>query len=116
MDLFENKVHELYQQKKREDEKSIPGFDTFRIEPARIKKTYFLLKAAASVAVVVTAGSYYLYDFRRPTAKVYPFTITTNLPTQSLLDKNAGNSNIWTWKAPTDQLLNDAKKSLKSQL
>jgi hypothetical protein len=122
MDQFEKKVHELYQQKKQDDEKLIPGFDTFGIKPEKVKNikhSYFFLKAAASVVLVVATGSYYFYSSRRPandTVKLYPVNINENLPTQFLLDKNAGAGYIWNWKAPTDQLLNDAAKSLKTQI
>ena len=122
MDPLEKKVHELYQQKKREDEKSIPGFDTFsdKLERAQhVKHSYFFLKVAASVALVVAAGSYYFYSSRRPakeTVKIYPVNINQNSPTQSLLDKSVSTGYIWNWKAPTDQLLEDVTKSLKTEL
>src|ERR1019366_7657390 len=123
MDPLEKKVHEFYQQEKKEDEKSIPGFDTFLKIPEQVQKhvkhSYFFLKVAASVVLVLASGSYYFYNSRRPakeTVKIYPVNINQNLPTQSLLDKNAGAGYIWNWKAPTDQLLDGATKSLKTQI
>jgi hypothetical protein len=118
MDPLEKKIRELYLQKKREDEKSIPSFDTFRGKPGRlgdVRNSYFFLKMAAAVVLLAVAGPYYFYSSRR-TAKetmcIYLVNINQNLSTQSLLDKNAGSGYIWNWKAPTDKLLNDANKSL----
>jgi hypothetical protein len=122
MDPIEKKVSELYRQKKREDEKLIPGFDAFLNKPERVqhvKHSYFLLKVAASVVLLLSAGIYYFYSSRRTvkeTVQIYPVNIDQNLPTQSLLDKNAGTVYIWNWKAPTDQLLKDAAKSLKTPI
>ncbi len=123
MDQFEKKLKGFYLEKKQEDEKSIPGFDTFRdkLEPKkRARNSYIFLKVAASVVLAVVTGSYYFYASQRPTAteaiKIYPVDITPNLPTQSLLNKNAGAGYIWTWKAETDQLLEDATKSSKTEL
>jgi hypothetical protein len=122
MDSFEKKVHELYQQKKQEDEKSIPRFDTFRFEPVQansLKQPYFLVKLSASVVLVMAAGTYYFFSSRKATTvivKAYPVKIGQQLPTRSLLDKNAGTGYIWNWKAPTDQLLHDATKSVKTQI
>ncbi len=121
MDQIEKKIHELYQQKKREDEKLIPRFDIFRTKPEQVrnvKHSYFLLKVAASVVLIVATGSYYFYSSPRPakeTVKVYPVNINQHIPTQSLLNHNAGTGYIWNWKAPTDQLLKEATKSLKTQ-
>lgn len=123
MDPLEKKIHELYQHKKRVDEKSIPGFGTFLDKPEQektVKKHYnFFLKIAASVVLVVAAGSYYFYSSRRPakeTVKIYPLNMNQTLPSQSLLDKSLRTEYIWNWKAPTDQLLEDATKSLKTEL
>jgi hypothetical protein len=122
MDSFEKKVHELYQKKKREDEKSIPGFDAFRdkLDQAKnVRQSYSFLKVAASVVLVVATGSYYFYNSRGPakeTVKIYPVNMNQILPSQSLLDKSIDAEYIWNWKAPTDQLLEDATKSLKTEL
>lgn len=122
MDSIENKLREYYQENKREDEKSIPGFDTFRnkLEPVKnLKHFYFFLKVAASVVLVVAVGSYYFYSSRRPakeTVKNYPLNMNQTLPSQSLLYKSIDAGYIWNWKAPTDQLLEDATKSLKTEL
>jgi len=122
MDSIEKKVRELYQQKKREDEKFIPGFDAFRDKPERVnhvKHSYFLFKVAASVVLIMATGLYYSHIVRtsgKETVKVYPVNIDRDLPTQSLLDQSAGAGYIWNWKAPTDQLLKDATKSLKTEL
>ena len=122
MDPLEKKISELYQQRKREDEKSMPGFDAFRNElekPQAVKYSWFFLKIAASVVLIVAAGSYYFFSSRKPakeTVKIYPVNINQILPTQSLLDKSVNAGYIWNWKAPTDQLLEDATKSLKTEL
>ncbi len=122
MDPLEKKIRELYQQKKWEDEKSIPGFDAFRdnlekLQP--VKYSWFFLKVAASIVLVVAVGSYYFFNSRKPakeSVKIYPVNINQDLPTQSLLDKSTGIVYIWNWKAPTDQLLEDAAKFLKTEL
>jgi len=122
MDPLEKKIRELYRQKKREDEQSIPAFDSLFDKPEqekRVRHSYFLLKLAASVFLVVGAGSYYFLGYRRAVTaavKIYPDNIYQHLPTQSLLNSNAGAVYMWNWKAPTDQLLNDAAKSLKTQI
>ena len=122
MDQFERKIKGFYLKKKQEDKKSIPGFDTFldKLEQVKVvKHSHFFLKVAASVILVIAAGSYYFYGSRKPakeTMKIYPVSINQNLPTQSLLDKNADAGYIWNWKAPTDQLLDGASKSLKTEL
>jgi heme/copper-type cytochrome/quinol oxidase subunit 2 len=122
MDPLEKRLNELYRQKKREDEKSIPGFDAFRDIPQQGKNkrhSYFFLKMAASVVLVVATGSYYFHFYRsrsgKETPKIYPVNINQSLPTRSLLDVNA-TGYIWNWKAPTDKLLNDANKSLKTPI
>ena len=122
MDSIENKLREYYQENKQEDEKSIPGFGVFSDKPEHlnyVKRSHFFLKVAASLVLVVATGSYYFYNTRRPakeTMKIYPVNINQNLPTQSLLDKSIGVEYIWNWKAPTDQLLEGASKSLKTEL
>lgn len=122
MDPLEKKIHELYQQKKREDEKSIPGFDAFRdnLEKLKpVKHSWFFLKVAASVVLVVAVGSYYFFSSRKlanETVKNYPLNMNQTLPSQSLLDKSLSTEYIWNWKSPTDQLLEDATKSLITEL
>ena len=122
MNSFEKKVHDLYQQKKREDEKSIPRFDSFSSKTEAVKKlrhSYFFLKVAAAVALVAVATSYYLFTHRlraEDTVKTYPVNLNQHLPTQSLMDKGTGTGYIWNWKAPTDLLLNDAKNSLRTKI
>jgi len=119
--MFEKKMHELYQEKKQADEKSIPDFDDFRNELERVNNvahSYLLLKIAASVALVVSAGTYYFHGSRRSANEVfmvYPANGYNHLPTQSLLDQSTNTGYIWNWKAPTDQLLNTAK-ALKTDL
>jgi len=122
MDSFEKKVRALYQQQKREDEKSIPAFDIFRdkLEQQKtVRQSYFLLKVAASVIVVVASGAFYFFNNRKPvieTGKVYPATATQALPSQSLMDKSSGPIYIWNWEAPTDRLLKDATKTVQTKL
>ena len=124
MDPIEKKIRELYKEKKREDEKSIPGFDVFRnkLEESRVKKrSYFLLRVAASVAVFLVAAGllYYFYHSdrsARETGKIYPININQPLPSDPLLDQNPGMEYIWEWKAPTDKLLEGARESLNTEL
>jgi len=122
MDSFEKKVRELYQQQKREDEKSMPAFDAFSFKQDKgktVKHSFFFLKVAASVVVAVATGLLFFHGPGKPgkeTSKIYPVNINQHLPTQYLLDKGAAGEYIWNWKAPSDQLLEDAQKSVKTNL
>jgi hypothetical protein len=121
MDSFEKKLHALYQQQKKEDEKSLPGFDAFNNgfgQPKPVRHSYFFLKVAASVVVVVASAVLYFnnhWQGGKDASEIYPSNINRHLPTQSLLDKSTGGEYIWDWKAPSDQLLDDATKSINTK-
>ena len=120
MDRIEKKLSEFFKEKKREDEKSTPDFDAFwnKLEQKKKKKRPNLLfRVAASVVTVVAVLSYYFYssDWRtRQPREVNQININQPLPSQSLLDQNLNAIYIWQWKAPTDQLLENANESVKT--
>ncbi|MEO6454727.1 MAG: hypothetical protein ABIN97_11665 [Ginsengibacter sp.] len=120
MDEVEKKLKEYYGQRKREDEKSIPAFDNFihKQEQARLPvQWHTVFKVAASVIGVVALLSwYFFYSGRRvkQTVEIYPVDLNQPLPSQSLLYKNLNTTYIWQWKSPTDHLLQDARRSLKT--
>ncbi len=122
MDPLEKKVCEFYQAKKREDEKSIPGFETFRTDaemPKPIKKPVLIWRIAASVAAIAIITTIFIHrsrDDSRPAddiAKINSMNMNDSLPTHSLNDQNLTVTYIWQWKASTDKLLEDAKESIK---
>lgn len=122
MDLFEKKLRKLYQQKKQQDEKFIPRFDTFWNEPEHatiLKSRGQFLRMAASVAaitIVVAVLAYYFNGLNRQAkkaTKIYKVNLHQPLPSQELLNQNLTTTYIWQWKSSTDKLLNDAKKSIK---
>jgi hypothetical protein len=121
MDPLEKKVRAFYQEKKREDEKSIPGFETFRTDaeiPKSIKKPVLIWKIAASVAAIAIIAVF-IYRSRNDSkpadniAKMNPMNMNDSLPTHSLNDQSLSVTYIWQWKASTDKLLEDAKESIK---
>jgi hypothetical protein len=120
MELVEKKVREFYQEKRREDEKSTPGFDAFWNKLEQAKKTTrpnLVFRVAASVVTVVALLSYYFYSSDRPTSEPgqdNQININQPLPSQSLLDQNLSGKYIWQWKAPTDHLLENARESIKT--
>ncbi len=119
MDPLEKKLFDLYQARKREEERLVPDFDTVWSDPGPIKKekpSYLFLKVAASVAFVV---AFFFYRSQKPKiVKDQMVTLVTHqhLITESLMSGNEHSLYIWGWKAPTDQLLIDAQKSLKTKL
>jgi len=120
MDQLENKIRENYQERKREDEKSIPAFDTFLKNQEQIKRpvpSYLFLKVAASFIGAAILLSYYFFSNSSHTKQLVvaqPINIKLSLPLQSFLNKSLDAGYIWKWKAPTDKLMEDSKKLLKS--
>ena len=120
MEPVEKKMREFYQEKRREDEKSTPGFDAFwnKLEQAKkAKRPNLVFRVAAFVLAVAAAFSYYFYSSDRPAKEpreVSQINLNQPLPSQSLLDPNPGAKYIWQWKAPTDQLLENARESIKT--
>ena len=120
MDPIEKKVSEFYKEKKRVDEKSTPDFDTFWSKLEQIKKRKrpnIFFRVAASVIAVISVLSYYFYSTYQPSREpreINQININQPLPSQSLLDQNLNAKWIWQWKAPTDQLLENANESIKT--
>jgi len=120
MDPLENKIRENYQERKREDEKSIPAFETFLKTKDQIKRplqSYLFVKVAASVIGATILLSYYFFStssHSKQLVETQPININLSLPSQSLLKENFDAGYIWKWKAPSDKLMEDAKKLLKS--
>jgi hypothetical protein len=120
MDPLENKIRENYQAQKREDEKSIPAFETFQKNKEHIKRpvqSYLFVKVAASVIGATILLSYYFFStssHSKQLVETETKNINLSLPSQSLLNGNFDAGYIWKWKAPSDKLMEDSKKLLKS--
>jgi hypothetical protein len=121
MDSIEKKIREYYQERKQEDERSIPGFETFRLEPVKeagIRKPLFTMRIAASVAAIIAVMSaliYFINNNSKPPAKkeiITGINMNNRFPSQPLSDQSLTVTYIWQWKAPTDKLLEDAQKSI----
>jgi len=115
MDPLENKIRENYQQQKREDEKSIPDFNSMLHEEKQRQPSYAFLRMAALVAGLLILLSYYF--FKTGSTAEQPLKIQAlniQMPTQPLLNKSFDAVYIWNWKAPTDKLTADARKLLKT--
>lgn len=124
MDPLENNLHELYQEKKKLDEKFIPPFDAFWDEArraAKLKKRLRFLRIATSVAaitILITGLIFYFKDLNRQSEKAIEVSgigLDQTLPSQELLNKNLTITYIWQWKSSTDKLLDDAKRSIKQE-
>ncbi len=122
MDPLEKKVRQFYQAKKREDEKSVPDFETFRTDaemPKPYKKPLLVWRIAASVAAIAIITAIFVYrarDNSKPAdniTKMNPMNMNDSLPTHLLIDQSLTVTYIWQWKAPTDKLLDEAKESIK---
>ena len=121
MDSFEKKLKDFYMEKKREDEKHTPDFNTLLNTPNRaktIKQSNFFLKIAASILVVAGGASYYFYNRPNHPATTVREIPGTNLaqpfPSEVLLNHGTGTDYIWEWKAPTDKLLDDVNESVNT--
>jgi hypothetical protein len=115
MDLLENKIREIYQQQKREDEKSIPDYTSMLYKEKRQQPSYAFLRMAALVAGILILLSYYFFrtgNTAEEAVRIQPINI--HMPTQPLLNKSFDAVYIWNWKAPTDKLTADARKLLKT--
>jgi hypothetical protein len=123
MDSFENLMKRLYGEKKKEDESSIPPFDTVmhgldRVNPALPRRLVYKLIAASAAAIITTLIVLRYVDWAPP-KKITP-TIShqqmnqyTTAATDRLLSADNKQTYIWQWKSPTDALLNLHQKTLK---
>lgn len=118
MDPLEKKVKEFYQEKKREDERSTPDFETLwnNLEHAKAtRQPRFLFRIAASIALVAAVLVYYFYSSDlREVRRISRINMDQPLPSQVLLDKSLGTGYIWNWKAPTDKLLENVNELTKT--
>lgn len=122
MDSIEKKLKAFYQNKKQEDENLTPAFEVFwdNLKPAKpARRSYFFLKIAASIAILMTAFLAYFYGSNQ-TAQAIPEISKVNLdqplPSQILLDASLHTEYIWEWKAPSDKLLEDATKLMNTEI
>lgn len=118
MDPLEKKVKELYQEKRHEDEKSAPDFDTLwnKLEQTKTtKRSRLPFRIAASIAIVAAALMYYFYSSnQREVQRISKITMDQPLPSQVLLDQSLGVKYIWDWKAPTDKLLENVNEFMNT--
>jgi len=118
MDPIENKLREYFQKKRQEDARAMPDFETVwrgvQSQKSR-RRVYPFLRIAAAVATGAIAITGYLYfKGSQPAIGDHQLSGTHSpLPPTVLGDKTFATEYIWTWKAPTDQLLNDVNQSLK---
>jgi len=116
MDQLENQLRQFYQEKKEEDNKLVPGFETFRTHKLSKprKSTVLIFRIAASIAAIAAVTIVFIYrsgENSKPADKITRIE-PMNFPTHSLNDQRLNPTYIWQWKAPTDKLLEDAKKQI----
>ena len=125
MDQFENQLRQFYQEKKDEDNKLIPGFETFHTSPLGssrridkqskpLKKTVLIFRIAASIAAIAAVTVFFISrsgENSKPADKITSID-AMNFPTHSLNDQSLSPTYIWEWTAPTDKLLEDVKKQI----
>jgi hypothetical protein len=121
MDSFEDLMKWIYGEKKKEDELSVPPFDSLIHRPdgakpaPSLKLLYKLM--ASSAAVVITALLVLKYIDEGPPKKNSPMTNSQLInhygaaSTDRLLNTGNGLTYIWRWKSPTDGLLDLYPKS-----
>src|SRR2546428_9720176 len=108
MDPFEKTLRELYQEKKQQDEKFIPPFDTFWnvAEQATILKSRGkFLRMAASIAAITIVATGLVYYFNglnnraKKATEIYEVNLHQPLPSQELLNQNLTTTYSWEWKS-----------------
>jgi hypothetical protein len=120
MDPIENKLREYHQKKKREDAQSTPDFETLwnKLESQKSRRRdvpFFRFAAAVAAAAVAVTGYLYLNSSQHVAGDHQLTGISPNRPLslKVLEGKAFATEYIWTWTAPTDQLLHDVNQSLK---
>jgi hypothetical protein len=125
MDSFENLMKRLYGEKKKEDEPSIPPFESLfngldTVKPAQpLKLLYRLMASSAAVIIAILLVLKYVdWD---PARKLPP-TINNQLfkhyaanSTDMLMNSGNEQTCIWRWKSPTDELLDLHQKAFKNK-
>jgi hypothetical protein len=117
MDPLENKIRAIYQDKKMQDEKLLIPFENLHLQQKEKKprKTWMILKIAACISIPVLAVLLYYNntkntDYNETGLKI---DLQQQLPSDSLVQQNPGVVYLWNWKAPTDGLLEEAKKTMR---
>lgn len=122
MDSIEKKLMTFYQQKKKEDEQAAPDFESFFAEltsPRMAARPYVAWRVAASVLLLSLAAFYFYRSANEPSKEIREIAnshFQHPLPSDILLKQSLHTEYIWKWKAPTDPLLKDANKLLKTDL
>lgn len=122
MDSIEKKLKALYQKKKQEDEKLTPAFEVFwdNLKSAKpVKRSYFFLKLAASIAIILSALLTYFYSSNqsiKEIPEISKINLDQSLPSQILLDQSVNTEYIWEWKAPSDHLLEDVNEFMNNDI
>lgn len=108
MDSLEQKIKAFYKQRKTEDERGAPDFNTFSLnnkEPGTVqRKRIFYPMAASIAAIVVVLTSYYFFQRRREGIQV---NLHQRFPTE-VLAKYPEQEFVWKWRSSTDYLLIDS--------
>jgi hypothetical protein len=112
MDPIEDKLRKFYREKRREDEKSTPDFETLfnKLQPRKaISRSNFAYRIAATVAIIAIAITYYFYFHNSPPVTEIQYS-TFNIQNSTLHIQPT--KYIWTWRAPTDKLLDNANQTI----
>jgi hypothetical protein len=115
MDSFENLMKRLYGEKKKEDDPSIPPFDSLihgldRAKPAQPLKRMYRLMASSAAVIITTLLVLKYVDWGSPkklppTINNQPINHYATASTDRLLNTGNELTYIWHWKSPTDELL-----------
>jgi hypothetical protein len=125
MDSFENLMKRLYGEKKKEDEPSIPPFDSLvhewdRAKPAQPLKLLYRLMASSAAIIITTLLVLKYIDWGSakrlpPALNNQPFNHYAISSTDRLLNTGNELTFIWNWKSPTDELLDLRHKRFKNK-
>jgi hypothetical protein len=120
MDSFEKLMKRIYQEKKKEDEQSVPDFNSLvnrRHKPKQTGTLTVIWKLAASTAAAAIMAMLVWKAVDRGSSKKIAGTLNQELinhyaasSTDRLLHTGNGLTNIWDWKSPTDELLDPHHK------
>jgi hypothetical protein len=118
MDSFEKLMKRLYQEKKADDEQSIPDLKSLVDRPHKAKpetpiraiNVFWKVAASTAAAAIMTVLVWRAFD--RGSSKKLPLTggdqpisRYASATTDRLLNTGNGMTNIWDWKSPTENLL-----------
>ena len=115
MDSFENVMKRLYGEKKKDDDRSIPPFDSLvhgldRAKPAQPLKLLYRLMASSAAVIIAALLVVKYVDWSSPkklppTINNQPIKHNATASTDRLLNTGKELTYIWQWKSPTDELL-----------